>query len=91
VDVSSAGKHYSVWTAFGSGEASPTPAAAAAVAATQRWPEDPRLPQLGRRTVLPRGSAPGATSGWKEYQCWRIKQGVAEGDIEIPSGTYACC
>ncbi len=81
-DVTSASKHYSVFAAFGSS------LAGAATAAAPPWPHDPRLPALGRRAVLPRGSAPAPTATWKDYQRWRILQGVAEGDTEIPSGEW---
>ncbi|KAI7839340.1 hypothetical protein COHA_006866 [Chlorella ohadii] len=80
IDVTSVSKNYSVWTAFGSS------IAGTAAAPERVWPADPRLPALGRRTILPRGSAPTATASSSEYACWRIKQGVAEGDAEIPSG-----
>lgn len=80
IDVTSASKNYSVWAAFGSG------IAGASTAPERAWPADPRLPALGRRTILPRGSAPTQTASASEYACWRIKQGVAEGDAEIPSG-----
>ncbi|KAL4430191.1 hypothetical protein ABPG77_004973 [Micractinium sp. CCAP 211/92] len=80
IDVTSASKHYSVFAAFGSS------LAGAATAAEPPWPHDPRLPALGRRAVLPRSSAPAPTATWKDYQRWRILQGVAEGDTEIPSG-----
>lgn len=80
IDVSSAAKGYSVLAAWGSG------VAGAAAAPEREWPKDPRLPALGRRTILPRGSAPAPTASPADYQLWRIKQGVAEGDTEIPSG-----
>ncbi|KAL4434123.1 hypothetical protein ABPG75_000564 [Micractinium tetrahymenae] len=80
IDVTSASKHYSVFAAFGSG------LAGAATVPERDWPKDPRLPALGRRAVLPRGSAPAPTASWRDYQQWRIMQGVAEGDTEIPSG-----
>lgn len=80
IDVSSAAKHYSVHASFGSGSEG------RAAAADREWPQDPRLPALGRRAILPRGSAPTPTAGWKDYVRWRIEQGVAEGDTEIPSG-----
>jgi folate-binding protein YgfZ len=80
IDVTSASKNYSVWAAFGSG------ISGASAAPEREWPSDPRLPALGRRAILPRGSAPAPTASASEYACWRIKQGVAEGDAEIPSG-----
>lgn len=85
IDVSSAAKGYTVLTAWGSG------IAGAAAAPERQWPTDPRLSALGRRTVLPRGSAPAPTASPADYQLWRIKQGVAEGDTEIPSGALLCC
>lgn len=44
IDVTSASKNYSVWTAFGSG------IAGSAAAPERAWPADPRLPALGRRS-----------------------------------------
>ena len=75
-----AAKGYAVWAAFGSG------IAGAADSPERAWPVDPRLPALGRRAVLPRGSAPAHTASWAAYQLWRMQHGVAEGDAEIPTG-----
>lgn len=80
VDITSAAKGYSAWAAFGPGVAD------AASSPERAWPDDPRLPALGRRTVLPRGAAPAHTASWADYQLWRMQQGVAEGDTEIPTG-----
>ena len=53
------------------------------------WPRDPRLSALGYRAILPSGSAAPKTVKsvpWEAYRRWRISQGVAEGDSEIPTG-----
>lgn len=48
---------------------------------------DPRLPELGRRVILPADTRPVASaSDESAYRQWRIEHGVAEGDAEIPSG-----
>ncbi|PSC76409.1 transferase mitochondrial [Micractinium conductrix] len=81
IDVTNAAKTFSVWAAFGGGSIAGT-----AAAPERGWPADPRLPSLGRRTVLPRGAAPAASATWRDHERWRIEQGVAEGDVEISSG-----
>lgn len=53
------------------------------------WVRDPRLPSLGRRTVLPTGAMPQSEIvqvPWQSYRRHRFATGVAEGDSEIPSG-----
>ena len=68
IDVTSASKHYTVCAAFGGG------ITGTAAAPERAWPADPRLPALGRRAVVARGSAPVATATWGDYQRWRITQ-----------------
>jgi hypothetical protein len=80
IDISSAAKNFTVCAAFGGG------LEGAADAPWRAWPSDPRLPALGRRTVVPRGSAPPPSASWRDYQAWRIMHGVAEGDAELLSG-----
>ncbi|EFN57562.1 hypothetical protein CHLNCDRAFT_143206 [Chlorella variabilis] len=80
VSVSNAGKAYAVMAAFGGG------IAGASSAPERAWAADPRLPALGRRAVLPRGSAPAPTASWRDYRAWRMQHGVGEGDSEMPSG-----
>ncbi|GAB4822796.1 hypothetical protein N2152v2_009842 [Parachlorella kessleri] len=47
--------------------------------------------QLGLRAVLPKGAVSSSSGGsqpagdW-EYRRWRLQQGVAEGDSEVPTG-----
>lgn len=57
------------------------------------WQQDPRLPALGLRAILPSRAAPPPVGGaqpkevmWRAYRRWRILQGVAEGGSEIASG-----
>lgn len=58
------------------------------------WQQDPRLQALGLRAILPRSSSgelsasggAGVLMDWRDYRRWRIQQGVAEGDSEIPTG-----
>ena len=96
IDIDDVSSEYQVWTRFGGGDAlsidnatpSPPPLA-------NPWPSDPRLLSLGFRTILSTSDAqsqlsptPHATpvSSHTEYKRWRMGQGVAEGDEEIPSG-----
>lgn len=56
---------------------------------TESWPLDPRLSDLGRRTVIegePGSSQSAASLYGREYRHWRIEHGVAEGPEEIPAG-----
>lgn len=53
---------------------------------------DPRAPQLGQRTLLPRAAEPALdapVSTCAAHRQWRIQQGVAEGASEIPTGALA--
>lgn len=55
------------------------------------WHSDPRLQALGQRIVLQAHDKPTTPEGEQEtegiqYKAWRIEQGVAEGDTEMPSG-----
>ena len=57
------------------------------------WYSDPRLSDLGQRAVLQKDSSPVSDDASEadpaDFQLWRIQQGVAEGDIEMPSGVAA--
>ena len=83
---------HSVWVRFGTSSTDSS-------AVGGLWPADPRLAALGMRTVLPNEQAPSSSSSsssssstsaspWTEYQRWRVLQGVAEGDSEIPTGGW---
>ena len=55
------------------------------------WNVDPRLSQLGFRSILSNSHkisehSLGEQVHWEEFKKWRIRNGVAEGDEEIPSG-----
>lgn len=54
------------------------------------WESDPRLNDLGQRAVLRKDERPNALQAVEadpsEFLSWRIQQGVAEGDTEMPSG-----
>lgn len=58
------------------------------------WPQDPRLPALGFRAILPSGCTVPLSTATTEsiivpseaYRRWRISQGIAEGDSEIATG-----
>ncbi|EEF50994.1 aminomethyltransferase, putative [Ricinus communis] len=56
-----------------------------------QWFKDPRLDCLGFRGIFPSNQTPPLVESDKEtneknYQLWRIENGVAEGSIEIPKG-----
>lgn len=58
----------------------------------EAWPHDPRLSDLGQRTVMEGepGSPQSAASLYsREYRHWRIEHGIAEGPEEIPAGVGA--
>lgn len=87
VDIQDVSPQYRVWAQYGGDAAA---LAAAAAAPPPGWAADPRLPQLGLRAVLPAGQGPavggGGGEGWRAYRRWRILQGIAEGDAEMPTG-----
>ncbi|TVU12768.1 hypothetical protein EJB05_46425, partial [Eragrostis curvula] len=56
-----------------------------------QWLKDPRLDCLGYRGIFPADTIPPLVESDKEadernYQLWRIENGVAEGSTEIPKG-----
>lgn len=56
------------------------------------WPLDPRTPELGQRTILPKSAEgalelPPADPG--QYRQWRHSLGIAEGSSEIPPGAHS--
>lgn len=55
-----------VWAAFGERGIE-----GSAAAPERAWPADPRLAALGRRTILPRGSAPQATATYQDCEWQR--------------------
>lgn len=80
VDIADVSSEYTPWARFGPG-----------LMPEGEWKSDPRLAALGQRTVLPAQSKPTSPSGEPEtegieFKAWRIEHGVAEGDIEMPSG-----
>lgn len=54
------------------------------------WPQDPRLPDLGQRAILPKGTNTGSDGQSEDpsaaYRRLRHSLGVAEGPSEIPQG-----
>ena len=85
VDIDDVSAEYHSWVAFPGPSGTSTSTSTGAAAG---WPQDPRLAALGQRTVLPAGSAaePGQPAPWQAYRLWRIANGVAECDSEIPTG-----
>ncbi|KAI3433424.1 hypothetical protein D9Q98_003239 [Chlorella vulgaris] len=91
LDIDDASEQYSVWARYGghtptlhdTHSTTPPPA-------VPGWAPDPRLQDLGLRALLPAGVDGGgkgvAAASWRDHRQWRILQGVAEGDTEIPSG-----
>lgn len=78
VDISNVSNEYEVKVLFGSSDTEPSGV----------WHVDPRLPMLGFRTIVPREDASaGDPASAQQYVDWRIEHGVAEGCIEIPSGS----
>ena len=61
--------------------------------AAGEWQPDPRLPALGWRGVFSgtAASEAGASAGADAYVRWRALHGVAEGSVEMPTGTSASC
>jgi hypothetical protein len=56
---------------------------------TDDWWDDPRLPELGVRAILPGEDLSSDAANviyWREYRQWRIEHGVAEGSSEMPPG-----
>ncbi len=85
IDIDDVSDTHQVWARFGGTpdalQAQPPPG----------WAPDPRLWQLGLRAVLPAAdssssSNSGGSDGWREHRRWRMLFGVAEGDVEMPTG-----
>ena len=57
----------------------------------RNWLPDPRLAELGLRTVIPKGEGPSqhedADAVEQDFKRFRLSQGIAEGDTEMPHGT----
>lgn len=78
IEIDDVSSDFQVWVGFGQSDSS-----------SENQPRDPRLDALGWRTVLPEDNPngnPKPTSTWQAYRRWRMKLGVAEGDLEIPNG-----
>ncbi|KAL3149050.1 hypothetical protein ABBQ32_001895 [Trebouxia sp. C0010 RCD-2024] len=80
VDIADVSSEYTTWARFGPG-----------LLPQGEWHSDPRLQALGQRIVLQAHDKPTTPEGEQEtegiqYKAWRIEQGVAEGDTEMPSG-----
>ena len=61
----------------------PCPVASAGI----QWTRDPRLPELGDRMIFPAGyTPPGKIVTPDAFRNFRLRLGVAEGCLEIPTG-----
>ena len=81
--------HVSLTSEFGPPRAASRPLSI--ITSADGWPLDPRTPELGQRTILPKSAEAALElppADQEEYRQWRHSLGIAEGPSEIPPGAH---